>query len=56
MKGASTRLFALRLQAPLEPGGAQAPPAGSHRIELTVQAVDDAAVVRHEQSTFIIPR
>jgi cytochrome c oxidase accessory protein FixG len=53
---ASTRLFALRLQAPLEPAGAQSPVPGPHKIELTVQAVDDAKVVRHEQSTFIIPR
>jgi cytochrome c oxidase accessory protein FixG len=52
---ASTRLFALRLQAPLEAGGVAAAP-GPHRIELTVQAVDDEEVVRHEQSTFIVPR
>ena len=38
-------------------GGAGAAPApGAHKIELTVQAVDDATVVRHEQSTFIVPR
>jgi cytochrome c oxidase accessory protein FixG len=54
MTPASTRLFALRLAAPLEPGGGATP--GAHRIELTVQAQDDASVVRHEQSTFIIPR
>ena len=54
--GASTRLFALRLQAPLEPTGAAAPTPGPHKIELTVQAVDDEGVVRREQSTFIIPR
>ena len=56
VKAASTRLFALRLQAPIESadGGVQAP--GPHRIEMTVEAVDDAKVVRHEQSTFIIPR
>jgi polyferredoxin len=53
---ASTRLLALRLQAPLEPRGGPAPAAGPHRIELTVQAADDDKVVRHEQSTFIIPR
>jgi cytochrome c oxidase accessory protein FixG len=57
LKAASSRLFALRLQAPLEPAaGAAAPAPGAHRIELTVQAVDDASVVRHEQSTFIVPR
>jgi len=53
---ASTRLFALRLQAPLEPANVAPPSPGPHKIELTVQAVDDARVVRHEQSTFIIPR
>jgi len=53
---ASTRLFALRLQTPLEPANAAPPSPGPHKIELTVQAVDDAKVVRHEQSTFIIPR
>jgi ferredoxin len=29
---------------------------GAHKIELTVEAVDDEKVVRHEQSTFIVPR
>jgi polyferredoxin len=53
---AATRLFALRLQAPLEPANVAPPSPGPHKIELTVQAVDDARVVRHEQSTFIIPR
>jgi cytochrome c oxidase accessory protein FixG len=53
---ASTRLFALRLAAPLEPGGGATPAPGAHKIELTVQALDDASVVRNEQSTFIIPR
>ena len=56
LKAESTKLFALRLQAPLEPPGGVAPAAGPHKIELTVQAVDDDKVVRHEQSTFIIPR
>jgi len=63
---ASTRLFALRLRAPLEPVGGAAPTPGPHKIELTIQAVGkrengdhwehDDEVVRHEQSTFIIPR
>jgi cytochrome c oxidase accessory protein FixG len=52
----STKLFALRMEAPLEPAGAIAPTPGAHRIELTVQAVDDDTVVLHEQTTFIIPR
>jgi len=56
LKAESTKLFAVRLQAPLEPAGAAAPAAGPHKIELTVKAVDDDKVVRHEQSTFIIPR
>ena len=56
VKAASTRLFALRLQVPLEFAGAAAPIPGPHPIELTVQAVDDDKVVRHERSTFIIPR
>ena len=56
LKAESTKLFALRLQAPLEPPGGVAPAAGPHKIELTVRAVDDDKVVRHEQSTFIIPR
>jgi len=56
LKAESTKLFALRLQAPLEPPGGAAPAAGPHKIELTVRAVDDDKVVRHEQSTFIIPR
>jgi polyferredoxin len=56
LKAESTKLFAVRLQAPIEPPGGAALTAGSHKIELTVQAVDDDKVVRHEQSTFIIPR
>ena len=52
----STKLFAVRLQAPLEPPGGPALGAGLHKIELTVQAVDDDKVIRHEQSTFIVPR
>jgi polyferredoxin len=56
LKAASTRLFALRLQAPLERANGVALTPGPHKIELTVQAVDDEKVVRHEQSTFIIPR
>jgi cytochrome c oxidase accessory protein FixG len=56
LKAESTKLFAVRLQAPLDFPGAAAPAAGPHKIELTVQAVDDDKVVRHEQTTFIIPR
>ena len=47
MAPASTRLFALRLAAPLEPRENASPAPGAHRIELTVQAQDDESVVRH---------
>ena len=83
---ASTRLIALRLQAPLEGStreddhelgsddrheqsrgdgshekrggerGHEALEAGPHKIEFTIRAVDDQEVVRHEKSSFIIPR
>ena len=53
---ASTRLIAVRLIAPLEPSGVEPPGPGTHRVEVTVRAVDDPHVVRHEPSTFIIPR
>ena len=29
---------------------------GTHKIEFIVQAVDDEKVVRHEKSSFIVPR
>ncbi|TMH34151.1 MAG: cytochrome c oxidase accessory protein CcoG [Betaproteobacteria bacterium] len=47
---AATRLLPLRLQAPVE--GAP----GTHKIEFVIQAVDDDKVIRHEPSSFIIPR
>ena len=83
---ASTRLIALRLQAPLEGStqeddhelgsddrheqsrgdgsyekrggerGHEALEPGPHKIEFTIRAVDDQEVVRHEKSSFIIPR
>ena len=66
-----TRLFALRLQVTLDeegnsdsgrerehpeklPRDGVAP--GTHKIDFTIQAVNDDKVVRHEQSSFIIPR
>jgi cytochrome c oxidase accessory protein FixG len=52
---ASTRLIALRLVAPLEPAGTAAAAPGAHRVELTIRAVDDPRVVRHETSTIIVP-
>jgi len=47
---AATRLFPLRLQAPVEGEP------GTHKIEFIIQAVDDDKVVRHEPSSFIVPR
>jgi cytochrome c oxidase accessory protein FixG len=51
---ASTRLVPLRLQASLE--GSPAPSPGSHKIELTVRAIDEHHMIRHEPTTFIVPR
>jgi polyferredoxin len=66
LEAASSRLFALRLQAPLEPGEGKPPLApGSHKIEIEVESVAASAkgkehehdhVERHEQSTFNVPR
>jgi cytochrome c oxidase accessory protein FixG len=68
---ATTRLFPLRLQVPLdgaqgadhglEDAGGHADERdslepGTHKIEFIVRAVDNDKVVRHEKSTFIIPR
>ena len=57
LEAASTRLVPLRLQVPVDAtaGGAGLQP-GTHKIEFIIQAVDDEKVVRHEQSSFIIPR
>ena len=69
LDAAETRPIAVRLQAVLEgqtERGATdkqehdqhhdelAP--GTHKIEFIVQAIDDDKVIRHEQSSFIIPR
>ncbi len=62
---AQTSPIALRLQLALD--GQAGPEArserahdqlgpGTHKIELIVQAVDDDKVVRHEKTSFIIPR
>jgi cytochrome c oxidase accessory protein FixG len=74
---ASTRLIALRVQAPIE--GLSQPEyhergsddqhqqsrgdarheelePGPHKIEFTIRAVDDQEVLRHEKSSFIVPR
>jgi len=49
--GASAQLVPMRLRAPAE---AAAP--GSHKVEITIEALDDASVVRHEGTTFILPQ
>jgi cytochrome c oxidase accessory protein FixG len=58
---AQSRLFAVRLQAPVDDAGATSPQPSDSKtrlfnIEFTVAAVDDPSVIRHEKSTFIIPR
>jgi cytochrome c oxidase accessory protein FixG len=47
---ASTRLVAIRLQAPEEAAGA-----GSHPIEIVVTDAADPTIARREKSTFIFP-
>ncbi len=71
LSAAETRPIALRLQASLkgqaeregdgeqgrdEPDQHDAFKPGTHKIEFIVQAIDDDKVVRHEPSSFIIPR
>ncbi|NDP42030.1 MAG: cytochrome c oxidase accessory protein CcoG [Aromatoleum sp.] len=48
---ASAKLIPLRLQVAQ---GAAAP--GLHKVELLIEAVDDPAIVRRENTTFILPR
>jgi cytochrome c oxidase accessory protein FixG len=50
VEAAATRLLPLRLQVPAD---AAAP--GPHRIEVVIEAVDDARISRREKSTFILP-
>jgi cytochrome c oxidase accessory protein FixG len=47
---AATRLLPLRLQVP-----AEAASPGPHKIEIVIEAVDDAKIARREKSTFILP-
>jgi polyferredoxin len=49
--GAAVQTVPIRLQA-----SADAAPPGPHKIEIHVQAVDDASMKRDERSTFILPR
>ncbi len=54
---AGTRLLPLRLQLPAGQAGSDAAHGpGAHRITLVIEAVDEPGVIRHEQSSFIIPR
>jgi cytochrome c oxidase accessory protein FixG len=49
--GATAQVVTMSLQVP-----AEAAEPGSHRVELTIEALDDPAVVRHETTTFILPK
>jgi cytochrome c oxidase accessory protein FixG len=51
IEGAAVQTVPIRLQAP-----ADAAPPGPHKIEIHVQAIDDASMKRDERSTFILPR
>ena len=48
---ASAKLFALRLEAPAT---ASAP--GTHKVEIVIEDTQDPAVVRREDTTFILPQ
>jgi polyferredoxin len=48
---AEAHLIPLRLQARAE-GAAP----GSHKVELIIEAVDDPAIMRRENTTFILPK
>jgi len=53
---AQSRLLPVRLRAPAPDNVASLAKAEPHPIEFVVQALDDDKVVRHEKSTFIVPR
>ncbi len=56
---AQSRTLPIRLQAPHDEDAARAKGGDGRRllpIEITVEAVDDPRVVRHERSTFALPR
>ncbi len=56
LDAASTRLVPLRVQVPVDAASAnEALKPGTHKIEFIIQARDEEKVVRHEQSSFIIP-
>jgi hypothetical protein len=53
--GRAERAQALGLTAKVTIGAEAAPP-GTHKVELHVRAVEDAAVARAEHTTFILPK
>ena len=53
---AQSRLLPVRLRAPAPDNVASLAKAEPHPIEFVVRAIDDDKVVRHEKSTFIVPR
>jgi len=54
---AATKLVTLRLQLPMPAeAGRDALLPGSHAIEFVVEAEGDNKVIRHEKSSFVIPR
>jgi polyferredoxin len=61
---AEGRPVALRLQAPVVPRAEEGSPGdatvelrpGAHKIAFIVQAVEEEEVMRHEKSSFIVPR
>jgi polyferredoxin len=53
---AQSRVLPVRLRAPAPENAASLAKAQPHPIEFIVQAVGDDKVVRHEKSTFIVPR
>ena len=57
---AQSRMLAVRLRAPIDdaarPSDARDLKSRLHNIEFTVRSVDEPQVVRHETSTFIVPR
>jgi cytochrome c oxidase accessory protein FixG len=59
VEGSASRRFAVRVQVPLETQTGQTAAdvqPGAHKIQISVTAVGDASVARHEKSSFIIPR
>ena len=53
---AQSRVLPVRLQAPVPDNAASSAKAEPHPIQFIVEAVGDDKVVRHEKSTFIVPK